>query len=180
MYIFGLPRNKSGKESRLILNKGPFSVTLPLSGCLMRWSTFMAFLKSMHSSWKTFGPLVWVIDFIRKYSSPPIVRFSALIQKVSLCFEQSFCSSLSSLQAATSRNFCLVCLVPIFSSTVILMEVSPKRCQLKSEFWMVFGLKSSSLGDVKFLWGQVSKGTMWMIFIVIAPLFNLLLGIQKG
>jgi len=42
------------------------------------------------------------------------------------------------------------------------LEVSPKRYQLKSEFWMVFGLKFSGLGDGKFLGGQVSQGTMRM------------------
>jgi len=40
------------------------------------------------------------------------------------------------------------------------MEVSPKWYQLKSEFWMVFGLKFPGLGDGKFLGGQVSQGTM--------------------
>ena len=31
------------------------------------------------------------------------------------------------------------------------MEVPPKRYQLKSEFWMAFGLKFSGLGDGSWL-----------------------------
>jgi hypothetical protein len=40
------------------------------------------------------------------------------------------------------------------------MEMPPSRYQLKSEFWMLFGLKFSGLGDGKFLRGQISQGAM--------------------